>query len=73
LNRVLLVFQLAKKQERGNPGTRENPMADGSFLENSYSNNADLKFMTSEAERSVFVLWMPHVFDHPLMRKQRFA
>ncbi|MFA9388374.1 MAG: carboxypeptidase-like regulatory domain-containing protein [Prolixibacteraceae bacterium] len=39
-----MIPEAGKKQERGNPGTKENPQVDGSYLENSYSNNIDLKY-----------------------------
>ncbi|MBN1926721.1 MAG: TonB-dependent receptor [Prolixibacteraceae bacterium] len=41
---VRMIPEAGKKQTRGNPYTKENPNVDGSYLENSYSYNIDLKY-----------------------------
>ncbi|MCF8359844.1 MAG: TonB-dependent receptor [Prolixibacteraceae bacterium] len=41
---VRMIPEAGKKQIRGNPYTKENPNVDGTYLENSYSYNIDLKY-----------------------------
>ena len=62
---VRMIPEAGKKQIRGNPYTKENPNADGTYLVNSYSYNIDLKYelFPQTGEIISFGVYYKHIAD----------